>query len=78
MIEDQKKVIELEEKINELEKKLSSSVIYEDSLIKRALGIFGHNIFAQLILFIPMIIIFSFFSGIFSELFFPDIIDQGW
>ena len=60
-MEDLNKINEMEKKINEMEKKLSSSIIYEDSLIKRALGIFGHNILAQLILFIPMIFIFSFF-----------------
>ena len=69
---------ELEVKINTLEEKLSSSLIYDESLVKRALGIFGHNILAQLILFIPMMFIFAIIAGIFSSLFFPGGLDQGW
>ena len=78
-MEDQQKITEMEAKINALEKKLSSSIIYDNSLFKRALGVFGHNILAQLILFIPMMLLFAIIAGLFlPTLFFPDILDQGW
>ena len=77
-MEDLQKIAELEAKINTLEEKLSSSLIYDESLVKRALGIFGHNILAQLILFIPMMFLFAIIAGIFSLLFFPEGLDQGW
>ena len=77
-MEDLQKIAELEVKINTLEEKLSSSLIYDESLVKRALGIFGHNILAQLILFIPMMFLFAIIAGIFSSLFFPGGLDQGW
>ena len=77
-MENLQKIAELEAKIKILEEKLSSSMIYDDSLLKRALGIFGHNILAQLILFIPMMFLFAIIAGIFSSLFFPGGLDQGW
>ena len=77
-MEDQQKTAELEAKIKTIEEKLSSSMIYDDSLLKRAFGIFGHNILAQLILFIPMMFLFAIIAGIFSSLFFPGGLDQGW
>ena len=77
-MEDQQKIAELEAKIKTIEEKLSSSMIYDDSLLKRALGIFGHTILAQLILFIPMMFLFAIIAGIFSSLFFPGGLDQGW
>ena len=77
-MENQIKLMELEEKIDRLEEKLSSSMIYDTSLIKRSLGILGHNILAQLILFIPMILIFGLFFGMLSSLFSPEGLDQGW
>ena len=75
---DQAKIIELESKIKFLEDKLSSSMIYDNSIIKRAIAILGHNILAQLILFIPIVLIFSLFFGVLSSLFFPTGFDQGW
>ena len=77
-MENQIKLMELEEKIDRLEEKLSSSMIYDNSLIKRSLGILGHNILAQLILFIPMVLIFGLFFGMLSSLFSPEGLDQGW
>ena len=77
-MDDLQKKAEIEAKIKTLEKKLSSSMIYDDSLLKRALGVFGHNILAQLILFIPIMFLFAIIAGIFSSLFFPGGLDQGW
>ena len=77
-MENLQKIAELEAKIKTIEKKLSASMIYDDSILKRALGIFGHNILAQLILFIPIMFLFAIIVGIFSSLFFPGGLDQGW
>ena len=69
----------MKEKIKTIEEKLTSSMIYDDSLSKRALGIFGHNILAQLILFIPMMFLFVIIAGLFfPTLFSPGVLDQGW
>ena len=75
---DENKIIELEEKIKKIEAKLSSSMIFNKSIIKRSISIFGHNILAQLILFIPIIFFLGLILGLLSKLFTPSILDQGW
>lgn len=77
-MDDYSKTMELEAKIKLLEEKLNSSIIYDESLFKRAIGIFAHNLLGQIILFIPMIFIFGLFIGLLSTLFFPTGFDQGW
>lgn len=77
-MEDQTKILELEAKVKRLEEKIDSSMIYDSSLFKRAIGIFGHNLLGQIILFIPMMFILGLFFGLLSSLFFPSGFDQGW
>lgn len=77
-MDEQKQIIELDRKITALEERLSSAIIFDKSLIKRALGVLGYNLLAQLIIFIPMMLIFMIFASMFTSLFFPGGIDQGW
>lgn len=77
-MDEQTKIMELEAKIKRLEEKFDSSMVYDESLIKRAIGIFGHNLLGQIILFIPMMFILGLFVGLLSTLFFPTGFDQGW
>ena len=77
-MDEQQQIIELERKVSALEERLSSSIIFDKSLIKRALGVFGYNLLAQLILFVPMMIIFMIIASMFTSLFFPGGIGQGW
>ena len=51
-MENQDKIIEFEAKIKKIEEKLNTSIIYDESFFKRAIGIFGHNLVGQIILFI--------------------------
>ncbi|MAJ44764.1 MAG: hypothetical protein CMF96_08510 [Candidatus Marinimicrobia bacterium] len=77
-MENQDKITEFEAKIKRIEEKLNTSMIYDESFFKRAIGIFGHNLVGQIILFIPIIFILGLLIGIFSLLFFPAGFDQGW
>jgi len=77
-MDDQNKIFELETKIKQLEDKLNSSMVFDDSLLKRAIGIFGHNLLGQIILFLPIMILLGIIVGFLSSLFFPSGFDQGW
>lgn len=51
---------ELEDRLDEIEEEIPDTGLLDQSFIKRAFTVFGHNLVANLIVSIPFVIIFQY------------------